>query len=264
MGTPPLLLHARLIDDAIQIWDTSQLPPQSLYSFSKKLQNEMKYGILEWEANTPTREVNFLDLTVKIEADGKIKVKTYVKPLNLFLYIPSRSAHPKGVLKSLIFGRLQCYAQQKNCDRADFISISKSLFSHLLKRGYTTDILTPLFREAATKIETMKLECTSTAKAYECTQETIGDKIFIHWEYHPKGVGRAVIRDTFKESIAPVLAAEGISTKNLTIAYSTPRSLGQILTKTQLEETPNHRVSSYVEQLESSSQPLTTDNRHVG
>ena len=255
---PSLLLHARLIDDAIQIWDTDRLPPNALYSFTKKLESEMKFGILEWEANAPTREVNFLDLTVRIGPDGKITCSTFVKPQNLFLYIPLKSAHPKGVLKSLVFGRLQSYAIQ-NCKRSDFISITKSLFLNLLKRGYTADILTPLFREAAMKIEAMKTGATSTATAYECTQQTISDRIFIHWEYHPKGVDRATIRDVFNDTLTPALTAEGISSKKLTIAFSTPRSLGQNLTKTQLKENPSNRVSLYIEQLESPSQPLTVN-----
>ena len=107
------------------------------------------------------------------------------------------------------------------------------------------------------KIEAMKTGATSTATAYECTQQTLSDRIFIHWEYHPKGVDRATIRDVFNDILTPALTAEGISSKKLTIAFSTPRSLGQILTKTQLKENPSNRVSLYIEQLVSPSQPLT-------
>ncbi|MGL5935090.1 MAG: hypothetical protein ACRCZI_05660, partial [Cetobacterium sp.] len=90
-NTPPLLFHARLIDDAIQIWDLAQLPSNATRTFTGNLQAEMKFGILEWEAEYPSREKNFLDLTLKIGEDGIMGYKTYVKPQNLFLYIPMQS-----------------------------------------------------------------------------------------------------------------------------------------------------------------------------
>ena len=98
---PPLLLHARLIDDAIQIWDTANLPPTVLSNFTKYMSAEMKFGILDWEVDPPAKTVNFLDLTIQLETDGTITTKTFVKPMNLHLYIPPLSAHPHGVLKSL-------------------------------------------------------------------------------------------------------------------------------------------------------------------
>jgi hypothetical protein len=244
--TTPLLLHARLIDDAIQIWDTAMLSPNTLNGFTGKLQAEMKFGILEWEAEPPKREVNFLDLTIRIEADGNLTFKTYVKPQNLFLYIPLQSAHPKGVLKSLIHGRLQNYAMQ-NSLRADFIAITKALFVHLQKRGYTTEILSPMFRDAAATIDRKTSWETSTDYSQDKPQQVSENQVFIHWEYHPKDIGRAAIRSSFQETLAPILIESGIQIDQLTIAYSQPRSIGQCLTKTQLEEAQNDRVSSYLE-----------------
>ena len=67
----------------------------------------MKFGILEWEVEQLSQTVDFLDLTITIDADGSVATKTFVKDMNLHLYIPPRSAHPKGILKSLIFGTLK-------------------------------------------------------------------------------------------------------------------------------------------------------------
>jgi hypothetical protein len=107
----PLLLYARLINDAFQVWDFSQLPqPFTITGFVPTLQQQMAFGTLTWEAETPSRQVNFLDLTIAIEPDGSISTKTFIKSMNLHLYIPPSSAHTKGVLKSLIFGNLQRYS----------------------------------------------------------------------------------------------------------------------------------------------------------
>jgi len=54
----------------------------------------------------------------------------------------------------------------------------------------------------------------------------------------------------FEETLAPALEESGLQVKQLTIAYSTPKSLGECLTKTQLEEPEGHRVSSYIEPMD--------------
>ncbi len=61
----------------------------------------MKFGDLTWEAEPLGKEINFLDLTISLQANGHTLTKTFVKPMNLHLYIPPESAHPLGVLKAL-------------------------------------------------------------------------------------------------------------------------------------------------------------------
>ena len=70
--------------------------------------------------------------------------------------------------------------------------------------------------------------------------------LFIHWEYHPRDIGRKDIRQIFDETLVQVLTEAGLPASQLTIAYSTPESLGQCLTKTQMEEPDDDRVSSYI------------------
>ena len=74
--------------------------------------------------------------------------------------------------------------------------------------------------------------------------------LFVHWEYHPRDIPRKTIRQIFEETLAPVLLESGLPKRRLTIAYSTPRSLGSCLTKTQLEEPDDIRVSTYIESME--------------
>eukprot|EP00956_Cyclotella_meneghiniana_P025051 scaffold51445_cov38-Cyclotella_meneghiniana.AAC.5 len=57
---------------------------------------------LEWDFVGPNDSVDFMDITMKI-VDGKIDFTFFEKALNLYLYIPPKSAHPPGVLTGLIF-----------------------------------------------------------------------------------------------------------------------------------------------------------------
>ena len=142
--SPPLLMHARLIDDAIQIWDLAKLPGHLQISLHHHMEQQLQFGILPWEATAPSKSIDFLDLTIKLEPDGSFSTRTYVKDMNLHLYIPPGSAHPKGVLKSLVFGTLQRYWSQ-NSKNDDFHSAASTFFGHLLNRGYTHKVLTLSF-----------------------------------------------------------------------------------------------------------------------
>ena len=45
-----------------------------------------------------------MDLTIKIKDLDQIDTRTYQKPMNLYLYIPEASAHPRNVMKGMIAG----------------------------------------------------------------------------------------------------------------------------------------------------------------
>ena len=68
-----LLLYGRLIDDAGMIIDSALLPTGvSTDNLTGFLTNLLQFGDLEWEVDPPSKTINFLDLTVTIEADGAI------------------------------------------------------------------------------------------------------------------------------------------------------------------------------------------------
>ena len=245
----PLILHARLIDDAFQIFDAKHLPQGlTITTFVPYMTQIMRFGSLHWDVETPKKEVNFLDLTITLESDGTITTKTFVKPMNLHLYIPPQSAHPKGILKSLIFGNLQRYWIQ-NSNRADFLSTAGAFLGHLQNRGYDKETLITLFQEAATSIDNKaaKRATTHTEELWPAQQPRQDNRLFVHWEYHPLDIGRKAVRQAFNDTLAPTLTESGLKVTQLTIAFSVPKSLGQCLTKTQLEETAGNRVSSLLE-----------------
>ena len=243
---PPLLLHARLIDDAIQIWDTARMSTVMRTQFKSFMESELAFGSLDWKAEPLSRSVDFLDLTITLQSDGTIATKTFVKPMNLFLYLGPESAHPLGVPKSLVFGTLQRYWIQ-NSSKDDFLAAASAFYGHLLDRGHAHEGLNPLFTEAAMALDKISSTLLESEDLWDEPTPTSEGRFFIHWEYHPSDIRRRTIRQIFEETLAPVLYESGLAVSQLTIAYSTPKNLSECLTKTQLDEPDGIRVSSYIE-----------------
>ena len=57
-------------------------------------------GILKWNIDEPSLQVNYLDLALQL-VDGYIHTKTYQKPINLYQYITPNSAHPPWVIQGI-------------------------------------------------------------------------------------------------------------------------------------------------------------------
>ena len=114
-----------------------------------------QFGLLRWTHLPLSNKVHFLDLTITIDfANKKFLFKTFQnisKPPNLYLYLPPNSAHPPGMLKSLIFGLIRKYNLQ-NTHAEDFSSIKNKLFSRLIARGHKHNDILPIFDEAITNL----------------------------------------------------------------------------------------------------------------
>lgn len=177
--------------------------------------------------------------------------------MNLHLYIPPQSAHPQGVLKSLIFGNIRRYWIQ--CTHPDtFKATTREFYHHLLDRGYTPESLKPIFVEAAMSLPNDRVDlirCDSQSSTAKLSPSP-DNRLFLHWDYHPRDVGRQEIRQVYKETLGPLLERPPLRIGQLTIAYSTPKNLRRCLTKTQLEEPQGTNVSNTVEHLENLSANL--------
>jgi hypothetical protein len=85
----------------------------------------------KWEFSELSDSCNFMDLTLAITAD-KIHSTLFERELNLYLYIPPHSSHPKGMMSGLIHGnvlRIHCL-----CSNPQDITIKTRDF---FNRGYT-------------------------------------------------------------------------------------------------------------------------------
>ena len=104
-----LMLYIRQINDIFGIWIDD---PTNLNSWNEFKQDFNKQYKLEWNTEELDTTVNFLDLTIIIDKQGKLTYQTFQKPMNKFLYIPGNSSHPPEIMKSLIHGLIQTYYRQ--------------------------------------------------------------------------------------------------------------------------------------------------------
>ena len=120
-----ILFYVRTIDDIFCVWNDNHTNHTNNPNTQNNTFNQLKQDLdnqckLTWNTKELSNQTNFLDLTITIDKNGYISTKTYQKPMNVFLYIPSNSAHPPGMIKSLIFGLLQTYYYQ-NTYKKDFL-----------------------------------------------------------------------------------------------------------------------------------------------
>ena len=189
-----LLLYSRQIDNIFGIWIDDPSNPNSWKEFQLDLNNQCK---LQWNTEELDTKVNFLDLTISIDKQGKLTYQTFQKPMNPFLYIPGHSAHPPGIVKSLIHGLIQTYHRQ-NKTRETFNKNVNQLFKRLIARGHLHEDILPIFLQAAIKIDEKnknKFIARYNQKSINAPQavktKTITRKdIFFHLPYHPRDISR--------------------------------------------------------------------------
>jgi len=217
-----LLFLRRFIDDKFGIWVGT---PEDFNNFIVDINS---YSQLQWETYGLSKITNFLDLTISINANSTVNTKTYQKPTSLHLYIPPTSAHPPGIIKSIVYGNLRRYWLQ-NTNVLDFIEIAKQFADRLSARGYDRNTITNLFLAAAKRLDE---KTTATKRATD-------DTIYLHWTWHPRDISKPKLRAIFNKELK-----EKSGFNNLIIAYSRPKNLRDCLMKTKLSEPDGSRVSS--------------------
>ncbi|CAB9503752.1 Reverse transcriptase (RNA-dependent DNA polymerase) [Seminavis robusta] len=96
-----LQLYRRYIDDVFGIWHCRMEDNQLLWEGFQKAMNNNEYK-LHWEFTALSSQVDFMDMTITLTHDNKLVTTLYEKPTNLYLYIPSHSCHPPGLLSGVV------------------------------------------------------------------------------------------------------------------------------------------------------------------
>jgi hypothetical protein len=229
--------YKRKIDDTITIMlDYTNIKHKEFMNIMNNFSNG-KNKSLEWIATKPSATIDFLDLTIKIEPNGTINTKTYQKKLNLYLYIPPKSAHPPGVLKGLIYGNIRKFWLQ-NSDKKDFRILTKNFYNHLCNRGHKSTEIKNIFISAAKHIQKQLLK---NNKTEEPKQQI--NKIYLHVPYHPQQMSRQQLQESFKTSCKNILhgnANDDTTSPNTTsnnlmnVAYSRPKNIRDLICRTKL------------------------------
>ena len=202
-----LLLYVRFIDDVFAILknsETAEVLNEQLNSFGDENKR------LTWEATTPARETNFLDLTIQLSPSNRIITKTFQKKMNNYLYLPQESAHQLSVHQGIIKSQLWRYFHQ-NTRLEDYQNIVIEFFKRLLKRGHPKATLQKKFIKAAKEIERTaydkRLTVISSKEAsssFSSGQPT-SRPIFLHVQHHPKGLRNNIIKHLFERHCLPAL-----------------------------------------------------------
>jgi hypothetical protein len=176
-------------------------------------------------------KLRLLILYITFEETRKISTKTYQNPTNLHIYIPPTSAHPPGVLKSLIFGNRRRYWLQ-NTYISDLVDIAKQFANRLIARGYKKHTIEQLFREAAKKLDSFIQQRKSNS-----------DTLYLHWTWHPRCITKPKLPLLYKSTLQ---WHSGFS--NLIMCYSRSKNLRDCLMQTKLNKPEGQRISDLLHQ----------------
>lgn len=252
-----LAFYKRFIDDGVGIWlclkdDTAN--KEKWMAFQAAMNS---CPGLTWEFSELSTSIDFMDLTISID-NGRIKTTMFEKALNLYLYIPPHSTHPPGVLNGLVMGNVM-RIHTLCSDQPDRHAKMQQFFLRLLARGYKHDILVPLFSHAIRNAEAYVRRggCRQTP-TIEDTKALQQRRVFFHVQYHPKNPRSSTIQRLWHNYLRePTWKIPLRSLRNhkktpilidqLTVAYSRPPNLGNLLSYRRFDNLPGPEVSSYLD-----------------
>jgi hypothetical protein len=226
-----LFFYRRYIDDVFGIWLPTPNNDHTWKLFKEQLNN---WGKLTWSVEEPSKQANFLDLTINLVQDS-LTFSTFQKPLNLYLYIPPLSAHPSTCLKGLIKGELYRYWTQN--ETRNFENLTMKFIERLHARGHTIDNLAPIFLQAADSLTNQ------LSKLHRSKSNNEDNNLFIHWQFHPKGLQRQDIRQSFNSTLQSHTPFE-----RMIIAMSRPKNLRDVLTRAALKLPGDLQIRKIIEE----------------
>ena len=132
------------------------------------------------------------------------------------------------------------------------------LFNRLLAVGHTHDNLSHYFLQAIEKIEDR--ECNyflpPTSKS---SSSSSSENVFLHIPYHPRDISRTNIQNIYKSTCESNYNSNGkfshllnndtkefMKISKLTIAYSRPKNLRDLLVPSKLTETDTINVENFI------------------
>lgn len=242
---PNLLFYGRYIDDVIGIW----LPDNDKSTDNvnwNNFKNNAPFGVLQWEFTSRTTSINFLDVQFTIILN-KIETSLYEKALNLYLYLPPHSSHSPGMIKGLISGMI-LRIQRLTSNQNKILPTIKDFYFRLLSRGYSKEILKPIFINYFTK-QDQRIEIKKDENLMDNT-------LFLHLLYHPNDPTSKEIQKMYRNHVAHPkneLPINQMRTKSgakfnnnrLIVAYHRHANLGNLISPRKLSNSST-QVSTYI------------------
>jgi hypothetical protein len=180
--SPHIILHKRYIDDGVVVWCGSRPDLEAWITAFNSLIPSIN---LTWETSDTT--FTLLDITFskgeRWTRDGVLDTCVYQKPLNKYLYIPWKSAHPSHCMRGLILGELRRYILRESSVQG-FLRIRNAFYTRLRARGYPASFLRRVFKELGYHMRPRLLEESKTARGGRGGQRGEGVLPFV-LDYHP-------------------------------------------------------------------------------
>lgn len=240
-----LLDYCRYIDDVLGAWIHHPNPVTDSQNFEAFQASMNCFGKLRWEFTPLRKELDFMDLTVRVTPRG-IHTRLYEKPLNLYLYIPPHSAHAPGNLRGLVIGMTERIFRLTS-DRQDQQIALRNLFQRLCHRGYTSTILKPLFQAALDRIDNRIIPDPWDEEK----------RCYLHLPFHPNDPSSRLAQRLFREHMLtpqgePLLGhlenfhGAYLRTNRLIVAFHRPANLRTLLFPRQFQAPSDRPVSSFI------------------
>ena len=119
----------RYIDNLFFIWTGTE---KKLLSFLEEMYN---IHPTKFDSKFSKDEINFLDLTIYKDSNGKLATKVYTKPTDRQSYLYCTSAHPEHLKNSIPYG--QALRLKKTCTtEVEFKHACDQLSDKMTRRGY--------------------------------------------------------------------------------------------------------------------------------
>ena len=230
-----VFFYKRFIDDVIGFWTADEDPARNDILWTEFEADMNRWHGLKWICEKPSHSVNFMDLTITV-VDGHIETKLFEKALNLYLYLPPHSSHPRGVFTGLISG--QILRIRRLCThKSDADSSIRDFLDRLLQRGHTQESLAPLFASAENNAKAFLQRSNSERKQLKQQQwKDAHNQVFFHLQFHPNDPTSRDIQTLWRDTVAepegetPLcdlenLDEERVGIEKLVVAYSRPLNL---------------------------------------
>ena len=128
-------LYTRFIDDIFMLWRGTE---NELLEFVNNLNKT--HPTIKFELKYSRTEINFLDIVIYKDKNGKLQTKIYNKPTDHPSYLHSRSEHPIATKKSIIYS--QALRIRRICsEEGEFMKACNNLISKLKMRGYKEETI---------------------------------------------------------------------------------------------------------------------------
>jgi hypothetical protein len=126
----------------------------------------------------------------------------------------------------------------QNSNRSDYISTATCFAQHLVNRGHNRETIKTIFLDAAAHIDSQEKANQGDTPTATPPQE-ISSTLYIHWEYHPRGIERHSIRQMYNHTLSRHRGFD-----QMIVAFNQPRNLRDLLMPTTMKEPPDRPVSS--------------------